>query len=541
MLVTSLAALLPFFGLIRDAVVREGWCAALLSDVYERGTLFVVVNGGHGSSTSSPSSQISVAMDSISVMNVQIHVVNAVLVLIFAHQYLASQRRYASVVRDTACMVAVLLFAVHPSRLDVIGQVNETSVLHQLSICMSLVGVVLSMAFVSAAGTRRVFVVAVLQAACSGAFLSAGAFLGGPVSAVAIPLLFYAAVVLQQIRCHLTLFDAAVLTAMHGGWTAVVAVLRADCAASAATPAPLAALCRSATAGIMAAAFRGRMDALLQVVDGAWREPERGVTAMEEYLSVSLLGFQGRLEAIAASSADGSSGLSATLNALVLLVTPALATALFAVVVVRSVRDAVRWKPMTNFNFCCLASAASAVGGGLQSYVPSAFLSVCLGECMPFFFVPSFCVAHSISPTYNVAVALADAWAEQPSTLPGTGARPKNGKIASVLWLIGLAAAAFALQSHVKTSMPQLTTTLRVSTPPPRHGGQRRQQTSQSVLDEMALVSATTSTVDKPNVAVGTAVDLAASPPETATTTATEATELPVIIPLPARISRITH
>jgi hypothetical protein len=378
--IVSLAALLPFSGLIRDAVTREGWCAALLSDVYQRGTsLFAAVHGGNGLL----SSQKSVGAASISVMNVQIHVVNAVLVLTFAHQYLASQRRYTSTVRDTACVAAVLLFAVHPDRVDLVGQVNETSVLHHLSICLSLVGVVLSMAFVTAAGTRRrgfSFVFAMAQAACSGAFLSAGAFLGGPVSALAIPLLFYAAVVLQQIRCHLSFLDAAVLTAMHGCWAATVAVVRADCASSGSTPAPLAALCRSATPGVMAAAFRGHVDAFVLMVGGAWREPERSVAAVEEYLSFSLLGFQDQLEAIAARSADGSSSVGATLNALVQLVAPPLATVLLAGVAVRSVRDAVRWKPMTNFNFCCLAAAAAAVGGGVRSYVPSAFLSVCLGE-----------------------------------------------------------------------------------------------------------------------------------------------------------------
>ena len=388
-------------------------------------------------------------------MNLQIHALNAVLLLILEDQFLKSQRCYGQQLRESACLIAVILFAVHPGRMEYLGKVTESSVLQQFSICLSLVGVILTMNFLSRKKWRSY---SLMQAALSGAFISGGVFLGAPVTA--FPLLLYAAVMFQQIRCHLSLLNASILTLSHGIWAALAGLLRINCvvATDAAVWMPV---CHTVAPGsILLTALRTYNDAVTTTVTNISKDPTRHVAVLEKIAATTAANTLHRLEAILAQLMEtaGAASLSRTaqlIGGLVELLLPAIAILLFLWVTCHGIHDAIHWRPMTNGTFCCvslfatvLLSAPSmlatlldieALVSSLYTCVPSAFLSLCL------------------------AVSLADAWgAPMVISAKGEGVATDikaiphvqaKGFLVSKVWhLLAIASLCLGLQSYKETT-----------------------------------------------------------------------------------------
>lgn len=430
------ASILPFSDLIFKSTDSK------IVQYYQQGLSILIGSSKHIKNIIYPQSIIA--------MNLQIHACNAVLLLILADQFIKSQRSYRQQLRESACLIAVILFAVHPGRMEYLGKISESSVLQQFSICLSLIGVILSINFLC---RKKWLPYSLVQAALSGAFLSGGAFLGAPVAAVAIPLLFYAAIVFQQIRCHLSFLNASILVVSHGTWAALAALFHSNCTeSSAATWAPL---CGSATPGsIILKALRKHNDAVLSTMTDISRYPMQYVAFLNELVGARAAGLYRQLGDILAQSVDSSSASSLSkitqlVEDLAALLVPAVAVLLCLWVVCHSVYDAVRWRPMTGFHFACGSLVATVLLSppslqatpldaemlltGLYSCVPSALLSLCL------------------------AVSLADAWGA-PILSKGTGtyteftgAPPvlKKGFLVSKAWqLLAVAVLCLGLQSY---------------------------------------------------------------------------------------------
>ena len=416
---------------------------------------------------------------SILAANLQIHAINSVLLLILSYHFLKTQRCYGHQIRETACLLAVMIFAVHPGRLEYMRRSDLLSVHHQFAICLSLMGVVLSMHFLD---SNKRFPFTIVQAILSGVFLSTGAFLGAPISTVAIPLLFYAAVVLQQIRCGLSLFKSAILTVSHGACAALVAHAHTKYCVSTNSSFLLCSNSRDSTGQyytsssgtVMSKSFRRHGDALVNITSSLWQEPLRMYFFLEQHAKAGLIEITGLvnqlikgIDTITISASFRSHLRTETMNnvyhELIQLVIPVFVGFLSIRVVSQCLYDAFRWKTTTNFNFAYIALLVTvfcspptattslldmdSLWMSLQSYIPSAFMCVCLGELMvvlsilhslcssmcPLPHSSSLSVCCNLHVAYSMcatAVALADAWAAQllvsKDTAAATGSIPTS-------------------------------------------------------------------------------------------------------------------
>ena len=400
----TLASIIPFSFVLFDAA-HDGSSTNIISSYNQGLSLLSMVFFKPHTTTVNPKS--------ILAANLQIHAINSVLLLILSYHFLKTQRCYGHQIRETACSIAVMIFAVHPGRLEYMRRSDLVSVHHQFAICMSLIGVILSMHFLDS-NKRLPF--SIVQAILSGIFLSIGAFLGAPISTVAIPLLFYAAVVLQQMRCSLSLFNAAILTVSHGACAALVAHAHTNCEFTKSSFL----LCSNSKHGketyyasssssgtVMSKSFRRYDDAFFNIATVLWQEPLRVYVLLEVHAKQSrihIIGLVNRLvkgiDTITTSSSFGShrntESMSNVYHELIQLVIPLLIGFLSIRVVGQCLHDAFRWKATTNFNFAFIAllvtllcSPSSVMTSlldidslwmSLQSYIPSAFMSVCLGE-----------------------------------------------------------------------------------------------------------------------------------------------------------------
>ena len=400
----TLASILPFSFILFDAS-QDGSSTNIISTYHQGLSLLSMVFLKPQTTNVNP--------HSILAANLQIHAINCVLLLILSYHFLKTQRCYGHQIRETACMIAVMIFAVHPGRLEYMRRSDLRSVHHQFAICMSLIGVILSMHFLD---SNKRFPFSIVQAILSGVFLSIGAFLGAPISTVAIPLLFYAAVVLQQVRCSLSLFNAAILTLSHGACAALVAHAHTNCEF---TKSSMFLSCNnsgdthrkrlfyvSSSGTLMSKSFRLYSDALVNISTILWQEPLRAFTFLEVHAKQGLNELTGLVNrfvsgigTITTSGSSSSHPSTETISNIYLellhLVIPVLVGFLTIRVVGKCFYDAFRWKGTTNFNFAYIALLVTILCSppcamtslldmdslwmSLQSYIPSAFLSVCLG------------------------------------------------------------------------------------------------------------------------------------------------------------------
>lgn len=303
----------------------------------------------------------------ILLLTIPIIAINSSFLLIFCDKFLAKQRLYSLRLRDYSCTIANVVFILQPSRIDTMRDASMASLLYMLSVCFCLIGAIIYLEFLS----RKDFGYYSMVLCLSSCLL----FIAGVVvdiSSISLPIVVIAAVIFNQIKC-------ASVGAYRFSYLISVVIL-------------------VFTAGsVLDYSHASNLKSLFTREISFQQIFEQSVNAPQKFGSEAAKMMRYLLFNDPLSTASSA---MTNLNHYFNIIAPfklVIATTFFIILLLW---EALRWRSISNFTFSCLAFIALIVGTctpftlgssndpfhvdilavGMHSYLPSSFLSFCLGE-----------------------------------------------------------------------------------------------------------------------------------------------------------------
>lgn len=324
---------------------------------------------------------------------VLIHCSNSLLLYTFIDEYLMFQRRYGLQIRSSCSAVMTVLFAAHSMRIAVLKDSTMTSLTLLLSVTFALIGLIYGLNFLTAYNNNETSVRTLVLFLVSSSCLTVSAI--AHASSTLIPVIAVIGILMRKLRLQqrgMNWVDRAIL---------VVSVLCCSMIylsslriRSVQSNRDAQQILNSLTAlppppSAITTVFLELYQASSNVV-----KSQLGVSAnFDPDYTIDALEALRPMQQSTKNSVGGGKKLFVLLDLIVVL-------SLVLSLLLKGLWDGVRWGSMSNLTFSCLAyvslltvaCAPSSLGSGgdllhfdtlaisMQSYVPSCFLSFCLGE-----------------------------------------------------------------------------------------------------------------------------------------------------------------
>ena len=385
-LVVILASILPFSFLIFDAVHGH-----LAQDAVEYLT---------GEKQGEWSFELNV--ETIPLINIQVHAIITCLLLILSDKFLTTQRLYSQRVRDTSCTLATVIFALQPGRAEYVNDTRLSSLPKIQSVCFCLAGTILYFDFVVRKGSM---VCTILLCVISAICVIIGTALD--ISSLSVPLVLTGAIMFEQIKCTAPIYRIIIwsavcficLIALLVEYRSILGNTNTNTISSTNTGTS------TSTSTIMNIMENNRILSFgYQTLQNSISEKVQIITIFMTNFSTSLrfmtvtqiinycinycLRAPSAILFYSAQFIKDSDSIKLTLKFLILIA------------FLKCVWGVIRYRTMSNLNFSCLAfivlitvaCAPSDLGAdgdllhfdtlaiSMQSYIPSCFLSFCLGK-----------------------------------------------------------------------------------------------------------------------------------------------------------------